>query len=580
MEQGLTTVLRQPSPATQDACTLTASEPSGRGRHAVSSTRFVMLCALILVAAYNFPAWHALQGLLALNGLGSALFYLSFAVLLWSVFTLLLTLVSFKYTLKPVLSVLALLSAGAVFFMTDYGVSIDHVMIQNLFETDLGEAGDLLSPALIAYFLFLGVLPIVLLWRQPIMYAPVWLGLRHKLLISGACLVIAASMLGGFYSIYAPLFREHPVIRHLINPTNYLYGLQKYAQERWGHKESLLVTPIGLDAIRTSTAVTNGRKSLIVFVVGETARADHFGINGYERDTTPEMSKLGVLSLREVTSCGTSTSVSVPCMFSMFGREAYSDRKAKTHEGLLDVLQRAGISVYWKENNSDCKGTCLRVPNETVKTGDGRAHCSQEGCHDEALLENLQQIIDGKENDLFIVLHTMGSHGPAYYKRYPADFERFTPVCKTKQLNACPTEALINAYDNSIAYTDYFLAQVVKLLESNSAKRDTAMVYVSDHGESLGEKGLYLHAAPYALAPREQTHVPMLMWFSQSARNNWGIDEGCLRAKQNDAFSHDNIFHSFLGLFEVGSSVYQSQLDLFHSCKSSVLARATRRPPG
>jgi len=387
--------------------------------------------------------------------------------------------------------------------------------------------------------------------------------------------VMGLAMLGGFYSVYAPLFREHRQVTQKINPTSYLYALGKYAGQRWGAKEAaLVVAPIGLDAVRSAAAAARPRKSLVVFVVGETARADHFGLNGYARDTTPELSRLGVLDFSNVASCGTSTAVSVPCMFSDLGRAGYSDRAAKTREGLLDVLQRAGVAVYWRENNSDCKGTCLRVPNDSVMGNPRHPHCDAQGCRDEALLEGLSAYMDAHPGDAFIVLHTLGSHGPAYYRRYPPEFERFKPVCRTNQLGDCPREALVNAYDNSILYTDYFLAQVVGLLQKQAATRDTAMVYVSDHGESLGENGLYLHAAPYAIAPRAQTHVPMVMWLSPGAVRDWGVDTACLAARRDASYSHDNLFHSFLGMFEVRTGVYKPQLDLLAPCRAAAEARA------
>lgn len=547
-----------------------ALRPVGwRLRLRLSNTRLAMLCALALVLFYNQPAWRELARLIPLSDLRGAAFYLSFAILMWSMFTLLLVLVSFRLLFKPVLTVMALASAAAAYFMTDYGVSIDAVMIQNMFETSLTEAAALYSPSLLAYLFFLGVLPAVLVWRLPVTYPTGFgRGLLGKLLVAAACLATGAAMLGGFYSIYAPLLRENKQLTHFINPTSYLHGLNKYARQRWGTKEaSLVVAPIGLDARPAAAWAARPKKALVVFVVGETARADHFALNGYPRDTTPELRRLDALNFSNVRSCGTSTAVSVPCMFSNFPRADYSDRKAKTHEGLLDVLQRAGVAVFWRDNNSDCKGACLRVPNDTVDTRRKDALCDGSTCVDEVMLQGLQQYIDSQDGNTFIVLHSIGSHGPGYYQRYPADAERFSPTCRTNQLSECAHESLINAYDNSIAYTDRFLGQVVALLQKNSDRHDTAMVYVSDHGESLGENGLYLHAAPYAFAPEAQTHVPMVMWLSPGAVSDWGIDPACLRARRDEAFSHDNVFHSFLGLFEVGTSVYKPELDMFKACR-------------
>lgn len=550
-------------------------------RGGLSSTRLSLLVAAVLVLFYNVPVWREILRVVPWTGLSSATFYLSFAILMWSAFALLLTLCSFRTLFKPILTLLLPVSAVATYFMSSYGIAIDSVMVQNLAETDVREAGALMSPELLGYLLVLGVLPVVLLWRLRIDYATGLRGVAGRLLVAGACLITGVAMLGSFYSVYAPLFREHRQVTQKINPTSYLYASGKYARQRWGTKEAApVVAPIGLDAVRSAAAAARPRKSLVVLVVGETARADHFGLNGYARDTTPELARLDVLNFSNVSSCGTSTAVSVPCMFSDLGRSGYSDRAAKTREGLLDVLQRAGVNIYWRENNSDCKGTCLRVPNDSVMGNARHPFCDADGCHDEALLDGLSAYMDAHPDDALIVLHTMGSHGPAYYRRYPPEFERFKPTCRTNRLGDCPPEALVNAYDNSILYTDHFLAQVVTLLQQQAKTRNTAMVYVSDHGESLGENGLYLHAAPYVIAPRAQTHVPMVVWMPPGAALDWGLNKACLAGQRDAAYSHDNLFHSLLGLFEVRTEVYRQQLDLFAPCRAAVQARAKGRAAG
>ncbi|MDF5796617.1 phosphoethanolamine transferase [Pseudomonas aeruginosa] len=536
---------------------------------AIGSTRLVMLFALVLVVFYNAATWKALHGLVPLQGLKGFAFFASFAAFLWAAFTLLLTLVSFRPLLKPALTLVALCSAGATYFMGSYGISIDTVMVQNVFETNATEAGDLVNPTLLGYLLLLGVLPSLLIWLWPVRYRPFFRGLLNKILTLLGCLLIVAVMVGSFYSTYAPIFREEDKLTHFINPTNYIYAVGKYAKQRLVIKEHPVVEPIGLDARQAPAALQRQKKSLLVFVVGETARADHFSLNGYARETNPELSKQDIVNFTQVRSCGTSTAVSVPCMFSQYPREDYSDKKAKTHEGLLDILQRAGVQVLWLENNSDCKGTCLRVPNRDIPKTQPSPFCDGKNCLDESLLVGLQEYIDGLQDDAIIVLHSDGSHGPEYYERYPKEMERFQPVCRTNQLGSCSKEELVNVYDNTILYTDHFLTKVIELLKRNADKRDTAMIYVSDHGESLGENGVYLHAAPYSIAPQAQIHVPMVMWFAPQALGNWGIQRSCLDGKRDDKdLSHDNLFHSVLGLLDVQTSLYQPALDIFASCRA------------
>jgi lipid A ethanolaminephosphotransferase len=536
----------------------------------VTSTRLVMLFSLCMVVFYNLATWHALVGLTQLQGIKVAAFYASFAIFLWAAITLLLTPFSFRPTLKPVLSLVALCSAAAAYFMNSYGITIDTVMMQNVLETNPGEAKALLSGKLLAYLLLLGALPIALIWLWPVTYRSVLPGLVNKVLVCIGCVLVIAASVGPFYSTYAPIFRDEDKLTHFINPTNYIYAIGKLTKQTVAIKETVKIQAVGEDSVLSAEAQQRPKKSLMIFVVGETARADHFSLNGYARDTNPELKKQDILNFTQVASCGTSTAVSVPCMFSKFPRSDYSDKKGKTYEGLLDMLQRAGLKVVWLDNNSDCKGTCLRVPHSDIPKTQPSPFCDGQNCLDEALLVGLQDYIDSLKDNAIIVLHSDGSHGPEYYDRYPKTMERFTPVCHTNQLGSCTSDELKNVYDNTILYTDHFLSQTIELLKRNQDKVDTSMIYVSDHGESLGENGVYLHAAPYAIAPSAQTHVPMVMWFGNQTLEDASIDRSCLAAKQNQPdLSHDYMFHSVLGLLGVNTTEYQPALDIFHSCKRS-----------
>ncbi|MBD8596269.1 phosphoethanolamine--lipid A transferase [Pseudomonas sp. W2Oct36] len=534
----------------------------------VTSTRLVMLFSLCLVVFYNLATWRALVDLAQLQGVKAIAFYASFAFLLWAAITLLLTPFSFRPTLKPVLSLVALCSAAAAYFMNTYGISIDTTMMQNVLETNPGEAEALLSGTLLFYLGLLGVLPIALIWWLPVTYRPVLPGLVNKVLVCVGCVLVIAAAVGPFYSTYAPIFRDEDKLTHFINPTNYLYAIGKLTKQTVAIKETLNIQTVGADAALSPQAQQRPKKSLMIFVVGETARADHFSLNGYGRETNPELKQQDILNFTHVASCGTSTAVSVPCLFSKFPRTDYSDKKGKTYEGLLDMLQRAGLKVLWLDNNSDCKGTCLRVPHSDIPKNQPSPFCDGQNCLDESLLVGLQDYIDSLQGNAIIVLHSDGSHGPEYYDRYPKSLERFTPVCHTNQLGSCTSDELKNVYDNTILYTDHFLSQTIELLKRNQDKVDASMIYVSDHGESLGENGIYLHAAPYAIAPTAQTHVPMVMWFGHSTLEDASVDRSCLAAKQDQPdLSHDYLFHSVLGLLGVTTTEYQPALDLFHSCK-------------
>ena len=308
------------------------------------------------------------------------------------------------------------------------------------------------------------------------------------------------------------------------------------------------------------------RRKLVILVIGETVRADHFGLNGYARQTTPQLSEAGVVNFPDFLACGTSTAVSVPCMFSLAG----STGKVEGQENLLDVLQRAGVNVLWLDNNSDSKGVALRVPYRDFRSPDNNPQCDVE-CRDAGMLPSLQGYIDGlPEGDVFIVLHQMGNHGPAYYKRYPDGFEEYAPACRSNELSRCTREEVVNAYDNALRYTDDFLGKTVDLLQRNDERFATALFYVSDHGESLGEGGVYLHGLPKAIAPASQLHVPAVLWFGKSF---YGVDRPALQARSQQRFSHDNLFHTMLGLLEIETAIYRPELDILKGCFEAQLGR-------
>jgi lipid A ethanolaminephosphotransferase len=323
------------------------------------------------------------------------------------------------------------------------------------------------------------------------------------------------------------------------------------------------------------TAAAQQRPPLLLLVLGETARSDHFALNGYGRPTTPQLATLGVTSQRNAWSCGTSTAASVPCMFSHLGREAYGERQ-QDHENLVDVLQRAGLAVLWLDNQAGCKGVCDRVPNVSTSvstTALNRATLCPEGeCLDEIMLDGLDQRIaalpaERRARGVVVVMHQMGSHGPAYHKRSPADAKPFQPECTSAALQDCSRDAVVNAYDNSIAYTDRFLAGAIRWLQSRGPSNDTALLYVSDHGESLGENNLYLHGLPYAIAPDVQKHVPWISWFSSGFMQRSGLSQACLRQRLDERVSHDQYFHSALGLLDVQTRSYRPDWDFYRPCR-------------
>ena len=529
----------------------------------------VWCAALFFATLGNIALWKTLWSVMDIHDLRSTLFFFSLPVLLFCLFNLLFTPIGIlPYVRKPVLALLVLISAACSYFMLHYGVLIDRDMVQNALETNQAEMTSYLSVPLLLTVLLLGALPscVLLVMRsgnggRPLRAALVWLG---NVL---AALMVLAAVTFAFYKEYSSLLRNNRYIREQVLPLNVVRHTYGYLRSSYSAKAQPL-RAVGEDATR----IPGKRPRLVVVVAGETARAQNFQLNGYPRQTNPYLSrKDNVISFGDVSSCGTATAVSLPCMFSQMTRSQYDGVAAASEENVLDILQRTGVSVLWRDNNNGgCKGVCERVPTDDMPPLKVPGLCvNRDGtCHDEILLHQLGARIEAMPGDGLIVLHQLGSHGPTYFERYPADARTFSPTCDSNQIQKCSNEALVNTYDNTLVYTDRLLGKAIDLLQTYADQRDVALIYVSDHGESLGEHGLYLHGTPYFIAPREQTQVPLVMWFSPAFATHARLEVACLRhAAGTRSYSHDNIFHSLLGLFDISSGVYEPGLDVFAGCR-------------
>jgi lipid A ethanolaminephosphotransferase len=526
----------------------------------------ILLTALWLVVADNGGYWNLVAALPAEAG-HSVWFLGSVFVFSLALVNLALTLLAFGRATRWVLAALLIVSAAAGHFMGQYGILLDDEMIRNIFETDRGEALELLGIGLLVKVTLLGVLPSLVIWRLAPARQKLSRVLLEKAAVAGLTLAILAVAVVPFFKEYASLVRNHREIRYLLTPVNYLHSLYVFAADltvapAWAE-------PIGEDAAKGHQWAGVKRPVITVLVVGETARADHFSLGGYARETNPRLAAEDIVYYSDVSACGTATRVSLPCMFSNLGREGYSKGEAKRREGLLDVLNHAGIRTVWLDNNAGCKGVCDHAPTWTAAGLDIDGLCEDGECFDAVLLDEMEKAIAGSTDDTVIVLHQNGSHGPAYYRRYPDEFRVFTPDCRSDDFGDCTRAEIVNSYDNTILYTDYFLAQAIDRLEGHSAEFDTSLLYVSDHGESLGEYGLYLHGTPYFMAPAAQTRVPMLLWMSPAYRQDFHVSASCLREHSGEPRSHDNLFHSMLGLLDVETASHDKELDLFAGCSSA-----------
>ena len=460
---------------------------------------------------------------------------------------------------RVVSAIFLLIGSVAGYFSDNMGIIMDKDMIRNVFATDVHEAADLLNWGLIVRVVALGIIPTLLVFILPLKQSTMLMRQGKLAGAAALCVLVAGLSMLTFGNSYASYFREHKSIRYFTNPTIPIYSTVKLAiNSTQGAVDTTYIQRLG----SVSTPPDDITHDLVIVVVGETARADHFGLNGYERQTTPMLAnRKNIVSFANASSCGTATAISVPCMFSLDGRKEFKINQSDYTENVLDVLSKAGVSVLWRDNNTGSQGVATRVEYERFNEADKNSVCDEVECRDIGMLGGLDDYIAKQDGDILIVLHQMGSHGPAYFKRYPKEYDVFSPACNSKELGSCTNEEIINAYDNSILYTDAFLNAVINFLEIQQDRYETSMIYMSDHGESLGESGVYLHGMPYFVAPKAQTHIPFVVWAGDSSDIN--MDKLLLTV--DEPRSHDELSRLLLEMFEITSddSLIASNTSIF-----------------
>ncbi|MHB8951302.1 MAG: phosphoethanolamine transferase [Rhodoferax sp.] len=540
-------------------------------------TSLIWVLTLWISTVGNLPLWLALGQLPELQSPRAALGALALALALAGILFATLAFLVWPRWLKPAGVLLLVTVTASSYFMVAYGVVIDPSMMANVAGTDVREVRDLLTPALGLTLLLGVVLPSVWWWRQPLQRLSVRRVVARQAGWALLAFLVAVAALALSFQDLASLMRNHKSLRYMINPYNSAYAIGRHSVGEVKRAQQPLQT-VGADAHIILPAGNAGPSPLIVLVVGETARAADFGLGGYARDTTPHLKALqakgNLVYFPQVRSCGTNTETSVPCMFSHLGRVGYTGSDAR-FESLLDILKRAGMAVLWLDNQSGCKGVCDRVPHVDLSTVAPPGLCESGDCPDLALLQALPAQLAAQSPDMnaagtVVVLHQMGSHGPAYYKRSPTSLKAFQPECTSTSLQACAQQEIVNAYDNSLRATDAMLAETIGWLQAQD--RPTMLLYVSDHGESLGEKGLYLHGMPYSFAPDEQTHVPMLTWMSSAFAQSLKLDATCFKQQALKPWSHDNLFHTVLDLAHVQTRVLSKDKSVLAGCTRGAVA--------
>lgn len=542
--------------------THSARRPSWQlARPQIGSITLATLVALYLIAFTNRAFLSR-----AFSYFDSHLSLAAFVFGLTCLFAAFTIAISVKYLVKPLLILMVLSAASASWFMDRFGTIIDVDMIRNAATTTSSEAGHLITAAYILHMTVFGILPSLMIALVRIKHRNFLAKLRWNLTAIVPLLLLALACGVSSARSIAAVSRLHKDLIMTLNPFVPMGSAVGFALASEADK-NIVAAPLGTDA-QVAGPTKSGKPRVLIIVTGETARAENFSLNGYARDTNPELKKRDITYFSQTSSCGTATAVSVPCMFSNLKRSGYSHSAGLANENLLDVFGHASIKTEWWENNTGSKGVADRTTMHSFSNANDPRFCTAKECLDDAMIDQLDTWLSNVKGDSVLVLHQLGSHGPAYYQRYTPEFARFTPECKTGDIGTCERQAVVNTYDNTILYTDHILSTVIDKLKARENSIDPAMIYMSDHGESLGENGLYLHGAPYIIAPSQQTHVPFVLW--QGAEMKASVDAGCLTKRAGEDASHDNLFHTALGLMAVKTSVYTPKLDVLSACRAPV----------
>lgn len=503
---------------------------------------FILVAALANSVLYHAPLLGFALSTLDLTS-ASAWRTLATAFVTVTLFTALmlgLVAVVAQRLLKPLLMATAIANAIALYFVQTYGVILDKSMMGNVVNTNLAEASGLFHPLLLAYVLMAGGLPCLALSH---------VRLRHVPLLPRAAfpvLVLVALVAWAYANSPTWLWFDKHAKRlgGMTLPWSYVINGARLASDR--------IAPRAQRPLPPATFHGQG-KTIVLLLIGEAARAGNFSLYGYPRPTNPELAREAVVALPNATSCATYTTESLQCILS------HLEGDGAGWEPLTSYLHRSGVDVIWRTNNW---GEPPMQVTSFERADSLRRGCQGEGCqHDEVLLQGLAARLRASGHDrILVVLHLGGSHGPSYHAQYPARFEAFRPVCRSVELQHCSAQELRNAYDNTILYEDHVIAEAIRLLKG-VPERASVLIYLSDHGESLGEYGLYLHGTPHALAPGVQKDIPFIVWTSPAFREHQQVRAEALAPGARH--SQAEIFHSVLGAFGMRSAVYRQERDIF-----------------
>ena len=532
-----------------------------------SSHWLIALLAGYFTIVLNCALWRYAWNNIEIDGFASGLFAASMPLVLFLALHLLFNFACWPWIGKPLIAFLLVVSSGAAYYMFEFGVFIDPGLIRGVLEATPREAGEIITLRSALWVLCLGAIPAAAVVAVRVSYRPASREILGRLAAAGAALALLGLLGLFFYKDYVIVGRNHKDVVGLVNPANYLSAGVRHFRRVARARQPL----VKIDEDASHKPFDDPYKTVLVLIVGESARSMNFSLNGYPRQTNPRLAGEDVVSFKEVVAGGTYTAYSLPFLFSSLGRREFDLNRAPSQENLVDLAQQCGYRVLWRDNNTGGKGVNTRVPTEDFFRGGQGPLWNGDSYYDEILLVGLEDWLRRLDSDAFIVLHMIGSHGPSYHRRYPPAFKRFVPACETANIQNAPREEIVNTYDNTILYTDHVIAEAIAILKK-FPELEAGLIYVSDHGQSLGENGIYLHGLPYALAPEEQKRVPMVLWMSETMKREDHIDfEGLRKSMERQPLSHDHVFHSVLGLLEIKSKHYNPALDIFANHRTESL---------
>jgi len=536
----------------------------------ISSTRFTIILTLFFTFVMNLKIVLVYFNVHQIKSIHDILqmvcFFLFLSFLIFSI----LNTFNFKFIQKPAYTLFFLVSAPALYFSLSFNTLYDRSMIRNLLETDVNEAMDLMNPTFIMTTLVIGLVPVLLLWKIPVRYQTNWKTIPKTLIVSFISFLLAIASTFPYYSNISSFVSN--------NSDQLAYSLLPYApidsfyqNVKAEFKEKNIKKEL-LDAsakIGEKHKILGDKPLVVVVLIGETARAKSFQLKNIQGAESIEhlTDRNNLIYFTDFWSCGTNTAASLPCMFSTYPKKSYKRDFKRRYENVAELIKRVGYDVTWIENNSGCKGLCNQFEKLRINESNSPTFKRDTGFYDEALVDNLAARIRSKSTDQVIFLHTMGSHGPAYYKRVPDDLKFIQPACESDDFSNCTDEEITNAYNNSVLYTKHVIGRGIDELEKISEEYNTLLIYLSDHGESTGGNGYYLHGLPYFMAPDVQKHIPALIWMSDTFITSHKIDFDCMLDKKDEPFSHDYFSHTLINILDIETIVYNKDLNLLDQCE-------------